>query len=68
MALDPQRKNMGESDATQNWPGVSRLVDGRPRERTTESRSRESERLHFPDGETEARDAMSLRVQNVVKA
>ena len=43
-------------------------MDGRPRERTTESRSRESERLHFPDGETEARDAMSLRVQNVVKA
>lgn len=50
MALDPQRKNVGESDATQSWPGVSRLVDGRPRERTTEFKSRESERLHFPDG------------------
>lgn len=58
---------MGESEATQSWPGVSRPVDAGHRERTTESRSRQSERLHFTERETEAREAMGPRVQNVVR-
>lgn len=66
MALDPQRKNMGGSDATQGWPGVSRLVDARPRERTDRIQEQSLKGSISQTG-AEARDAMSPRVQNVVR-
>lgn len=61
VALGPRRGHTGESGAAQSWPELYRPADARHRMGTPGSQraGAESARLHFTEGETEARDAMN---------